>query len=82
MGQSKPKSIPAIIFSILAITMGIIALSKGMILGKRAGQEMMMMYTFPSVLSAIIAIVIRRNALTILALIGAVLAIVGFVLGS
>jgi hypothetical protein len=84
-GAQAPKkkvSIPAIIFSIFAIMIGLFAFLLAGMRGHSAGWEMMAMYTIPSVVCALIAIAIRRNVLTIIAVLFGLLSIVGFVLGA
>lgn len=82
MSEAPKKSIPATVFAIIAILAGLNAFTQGLMLGRRAGYEMMMIYAAPAVVAAIIAIAIRRNALSWVALAAGGLAIVGTVLGS
>ena len=48
--------------------------------GKRTNTEPMMLYTSPAVVSAMIAIAMRRNWVGVIALLFALLAVVGWVL--
>ena len=77
-----PTSKAAAIFAILAIAAGLMALAVGVTQGRRAGYEMMMMYTGPAVVCALIGIAIQRRGITYAGLAGGLLAIVGMVLGQ
>ena len=82
MAEKKKRSVPAIIFSILAILAGLNAFLVAGMQGHSAGWELMAIYTLPAVLFAIIAIAIRRSVLTFVALFFGLLGIVGFFLGA
>jgi len=77
-----PMSKVAAVFAILALAAGLMALTVGAIEGRRAGYEMMMMYTPPAVICGLIGIAIQRRGITYAGLFGAVLGIIGFVLGK
>jgi 2-keto-3-deoxy-galactonokinase len=74
--------VAAIIFSILAILNGLYAFLVAGMGGHSVGWEQMALYTVPALIFAFIAIAIRRNALTFVALAFGALAIVGFFLGA
>ncbi len=78
----KKRSIPSIIFSLLAILAGTNAFLVAGMRGHGAGWEEMALYTGPSVLFAIVAISIRRGAWSFVALGFALLSIVSFFLGA
>lgn len=82
MAEEKERSVVATVFSILAIAGGLNALLMGLTLGARAGWEKMAIYVLPVILFALVAIAIRRNGWTYAALVGALLGIVGLLLGS
>ncbi|MGH1347866.1 MAG: hypothetical protein ACRBN8_40300 [Nannocystales bacterium] len=80
--MTEKKNNPfASILAIIALAAGITAVAVGGIHGRRAGYEMMMMYTSPAVLAGLLSVAIQRRGLTYAGLLGAVLGIVGFVLG-
>jgi hypothetical protein len=80
---SSEKSSPlAAILSIIAIAAGLMAFAVGGIQGRRAGYEMMMMYSAPAVVAALVGIAIQRKKITYAGLVGGVLGVVGFILGS
>jgi hypothetical protein len=66
----------------IAITMGAMAFLQGGMKGRSAGWEEMAIYTIPAVVAALIAIAVRRSALSYTALVFGALAVVGFLLGS
>jgi hypothetical protein len=78
----KKRSLPSMIFSILAILAGLNAFLVAGMRGHGAGWEEMSLYTGPAVLFAVLAIVIRRGTLSFVALGFAGLAIVSFFLGA
>ena len=82
MGEKQKKNVLALILAILAIAGGVMAFSMGLIEGRRAGSETMMIYASPTVILAVIAIAVQRNVVTYLGVGGGILAIVGVVLGS
>lgn len=81
MAQSKGGTVAAAIFAVIATAAGLGALAMGLIQGRRAGWENMMIYGSPAIVAAFIAIAIRRNVPSYIGLAGAALAIVGMVLG-
>jgi hypothetical protein len=81
--QPQSKSSPAAsFFAIVAIFAGLAAFFTAGMRGHSAGWEMMAMYTTPSVVAAIIALGIRRNALTWVGLVFAVISVGSFFLGA
>lgn len=78
----KKRSIPAIVFSIFAILGGLNAFLVAGMRGHGAGWEEMSLYTGPAVLFAVVAIALRRSALTFVAVGFALLSIVSFFLGA
>ena len=81
MAETKNSTFASII-AIIALAAGLMALVVGGIQGRRAGYELMMMYTAPAVVAGLTGIAIQRRGLTFAGLAGAVLGIVGLVLGS
>ena len=82
MADKKKKSIPAIIFAILAILGGLNAFFVAGMRGHSAGWELMAIYCAPPILFSIIAIAIRRGILTYIGLLFGIIAIVSFFLGA
>lgn len=80
--QPKKRSLSAIFLSVLAILGGLNAFLVAGMRGHSVGWEEMTIYTGPAVLFAILAIAIRRNGLSFVALGFGALAIVGFFLGA
>jgi len=80
--RGKRRSIPAILFSVSAILAGLQAFLQAGLRGHSAGWEEMSLYTGPSVLFALLAIALRRSALSYVALGFAALSVVGFFLGA
>ena len=80
--QKKKRSVPAIIFSVLAILAGLQAFVVAGMRGHGAGWEEMSLYTGPAVLFAVLAIAFRRGALTYVALVFGLIAIASFFLGA
>ena len=78
----KKRSVAAIVLSIFAILGGLNAFLVAGMRGHSAGWEEMAIYTIPAVVFAVLAIAIRRNALTYAAMAFGALAIVGFFLGA
>ena len=72
----------ASVLAIVALAAGLMAVVVGGIQGRRAGYEMMMMYSAPAVIAGLISVAIERRGLTYAGLGGALLGIGGFVLGS
>lgn len=70
------------LFAYTAIGTGMMAFMQAGLRGHRVGWEEMMIYTVPAVVCALLAITIRRNTLGVVALVFAVLAIIGLVLGA
>jgi hypothetical protein len=81
--SKPPRSIPHIIFATIAIVMGTYAFLQAGLRGHSAGWEEMIIYTAPAVIGALIAIAMRRQALSYVALFfGLVLGLAGFFLGA
>jgi len=85
--KSEPMADPknnsfASVLAIVALAAGLMAVVVGGIQGRRAGYEMMMMYSAPAVIAGLISIAIQRRGLTYAGLVGSLLGIAGFVLGS
>lgn len=78
----KKRSVPVIIFSILAILAGVNAFLVAGMRGHGAGWEEMSLYTGPSVLFALVAIAMRRGGWSFTAVGFALLSIVSFFLGA
>ena len=80
---TKPKrSISQMLLAYIAIGTGMMAFMQAGLRGHRVGWEEMMIYTVPAVVCALLAIIIRRNALGVVALGFGALAVVGLVLGA
>ena len=77
----KKPSGAAIFFGIMALLGGLFAFFQAGMRGHSVGWEEMAIYSIPAVICALIAIAIRRNGWTYAGLFGAVLAIVGLLLG-
>lgn len=78
----KTGSVVAKLFAMVAIAMGMLAFMQAGMKGHRVGWEEMMLYTGPSVICAIIAISLRRDRDSYIALVFAALSIVGLVQGA
>ena len=80
---TKPKpSVAASVFAAIAITTGMMASCQALLRGHSAGWEMMMIYSIPAVITAAIAIAIRRQKLTYVALVFGGLGLAALFLGS
>jgi hypothetical protein len=78
-----PPSVGHIIVSTIAILMGVYSFLQGGMRGRSAGWEEMIIYAAPAVVFALIAIAMRRQALSYVALFfGLVLGIAGFLMGA
>jgi energy-converting hydrogenase Eha subunit A len=82
MSEAKKRSVPAIIFSVLAILSGLMSFLTAGLQGRRAGWEMLIIFAAPAVICAVIALVIRRNGLTYTALGFGILGVLGLFLGA
>lgn len=82
VAQTKKSSVPAIIFSILAILGGLNAFFVAGMRGHGAGWEEMAIYVVPTLLFTLLAIAIRRSALSYVAVAFGLLAVVSFFLGA
>ncbi len=80
--QPAPRRGVAIFFGTVALCSGVMGFLTGGMKGRSAGWEEMLIYAVPSVVCALIAIAVRRSAISYAALVGAVLGIIGFVLGA
>jgi hypothetical protein len=82
MTTAKPKSVPSIIFAIIAIFAGLTAFLQAGMRGHSAGWEEMSIYTAPAVIGALLSIAIQRSGLSYTALVFGALGVVGFFLGA
>jgi 2-keto-3-deoxy-galactonokinase len=82
MTTTKPKSVPSIIFAVIAIFAGLTAFLQAGMRGHRVGWEEMSIYTGPAVIAALISIATQRSGLSYAALVFGAIAVVSFFLGA
>jgi hypothetical protein len=69
------------VIAVLAIMAGAMSCVQGAVRGRRAGYEVMMAFAAPAVVGAVIAIALQRSRVTYLAVVFAILGIIGWILG-